>query len=72
MGHKFILLIILSLGIFGNEVDLTMHRTLHNDLHDDKLIKTDDKKDSLKHHSKYLLRLFIEEQLVNLPKVSEK
>ena len=48
MGHQFILHIILSLGIFGIEVDLTIHRTLKDALRYAKLIGTDDEKESLK------------------------
>ena len=44
-----------------------MQKTLFNDLHYDKLIGTDDDKESLKQYSKSLPWNFIEYQLVHFP-----
>ena len=54
MGHNFILGIILSLSRFETELDLKIYRIIHDALHYDKLIGTDDDEKSLNQYSRSL------------------
>ena len=67
MGHQFILHILLSLGRFETEADLTLHRTLRDSLRYAKLIGDRNDESSLRQYSNQLLKKFIEDQLIYFP-----
>lgn len=67
MGHQFILHILLSLGRFETEIDLTQHQSLRDCLRYAKLIGSNTDTDSLQEYSNNLLKKFIEEQVVYFP-----
>ena len=62
MGTQFILHLLLSMGYFSTEIDLTLHEIRYA-----KLIGTKNDIESLQDYSNNLLRRFIEEQLVFFP-----
>lgn len=63
-GHKFILHVLLSMGHFTTEPDLTMHASLRECFRAAKLIGPSNEEEDLRAYSAQLLRRFIEEQLV--------
>ena len=67
MGHQFILHILLSMGRFETELDLTLHSNLRNALRYAKLIGGKYDKESLKIYSNQLTQRFVTEQLVYFP-----
>ena len=67
MGHQFILHILLSMGRFETEVDLTLHSSLRKSLRYAKLIGPNDDNESLQQYSKDLLKKFVLEQCVKFP-----
>ena len=67
VGVQFILHLMLSLGRFSTELDLTNHTTLREALRYAQLIGPNDDEESLKKYAGELLHLFIVEQLVYFP-----
>ena len=67
MGTQFILHLLLSMGHFATEIDLTLHENLREAFRYAKLIGTQNDIESLQEYSNNLLRRFIEEQLVFFP-----
>ena len=67
MGHQFILHILLSMGRFETEVDLTLHESLRASLRYAKLIGPENDEESLKQYSKDLLQKYVVEQCVQFP-----
>ena len=64
LGVQFILHILLSMGHFATEIDLTLHPTIRESLRYAKLIGPNDDEASLQQYANDLIRRFIEEQLV--------
>ena len=67
MGTQFLLHLLLSMGHFSTEIDLTLHENLRESFRYAKLIGPDDDEESLQTYSNNLLKRFIEEQLVYFP-----
>ena len=67
MGTQFILHLLLSMGHFSTEIDLTLNETLRESFRYANLIGPLDDEESLQQYSNELLRKFIEEQLIYFP-----
>ena len=67
MGIQFVLHLMLSMGRFATELDLTLFPTIRESLRYSKLIGPNDDEESLKEYVNKLLYDFIEEQLVYFP-----
>ena len=67
MGTQFILHLLLSMGHFSTEIDLTLHATLRESFRYAKLIEPQNNHASLLEYSNQLLRKFIETQLIYFP-----
>ena len=67
MGTQFILHLLLSMGHFSTEYDLTLHENLRESFRHAHLIGPENDQESLQRYSNQLLRRFIEEQLVYFP-----
>ena len=66
MGHQFILHVLLSLGSFETEIDLTLQPSLRASLRYAKLIGPDNDNDSLQRYSRELMSLYFHEEVANL------
>lgn len=67
MGVQFLLHIMLSMGRFATEIDLTLHGSLRESLRYAKLIGPSDTPENLEEYSNQLLSRFIDEQLIYFP-----
>ena len=67
MGVSFLLHIMLSMGRFETEVDLTLHGNIRNCLRYCKLIGPSDDENCLKRDTELLMRRFIKEQIQYFP-----
>ena len=67
MGTQFILHLLLLMGHFSTEIDLTLNETLRESFRYANLIGPLDDEESLQQYSNELLRKFIEEQLIYFP-----
>ena len=67
LGVQFIHHVMLSLGRFATEIDLTMQPTIRESLRYAKLIGPSNDKDELEKYSNQLLHLWIKEQLQYFP-----
>ena len=66
-GVHFILHILLSMGSFDTEIDLTLHETLRKSLRYTKLIGPSNEPDNLTRYSNNLLLKYFKEQIVTFP-----
>ena len=67
MGTHFILHLLLSMGHFDTEVDLTLHQNLRESFRYAKLIGPQNDEESLQQYSNELLKKFIESQMIYFP-----
>ena len=67
MGVQFLLHIMLSLGRFSTEIDLTTHASIRECFRYAKLIGPSDDPTDLEHYSNQLLKKYIEEQVIYFP-----
>ena len=67
LGVQFIHHVMLSLGRFATEIDLTMQPTIRESLRYAKLILPSNDQDELENYSNQLLPLWIKEQLQYFP-----
>ena len=67
LGVQFIHHVMLSLGRFATEIDLTMHPTIRESLRYAKLIGPSNDQEELEKYSNQLLHLWIKEQLQYFP-----
>ena len=66
-GVQFILHIMLSLGKFDTEIDLTLHQTLRDSLRYAKLIGPSNEPEDLRQYSNDLMLRYFKEQIVTFP-----
>ena len=67
MGHQSILHLLLSMGRFETEVDLTLNESLRASLRYTKLIGPENDEEYLRQYSKDLLKKYVVEQCVQFP-----
>ena len=67
LGVQFIHHILISLGRFTTEIDLTMQSSIRESLRYAKLIGSSNDEEDLQHYSNQLLYMWIEEQLQYFP-----
>ena len=67
LGVQFLHHVMLSLGQFATEIDLTMHPTIRESLRYAKLIGPSNDQEELEKYSNQLLHLWIKEQLQYFP-----
>ena len=67
MRRQFLLHLLLLMGNFSTEIDLSLHENLRRSFRYTKLMGPGDDEESLQTYSNHLLKRFIEEQLVCFP-----
>ena len=66
MGYQFVLHLLLSMGEFDTEIDLTLHTSLREAFVYSKVIELSTEENNLILYSNEMLHKFVVEQLVNL------